>query len=142
MRKVLVIALVLAVFGLALPALAGGRPFTVELTGAAERPVPPGGDPDGSGTAHITLNQGQGEVCFDITVAGVDTILAAHIHRAPTTEAGPVVVPFDVHINGLNGCVAADADLIKEIRQNPGDFYVNVHNAAFPGGALRAQLSE
>lgn len=140
MRKLFIVALVLAVLGLALPAMAGGRPFTLELTGAAERPVPPGGDLDGSGTALITLNQGQGEVCFEFTVSGVETITAAHIHLAPVTEAGPVVVPFDV-TSGLSGCTTVDPELIKQIRQNPGDYYVNLHNAAFPAGALRAQLS-
>ena len=44
----------------------GGRPFTVALTGAAERPGP--GDPDGSGTATLRLNPGQEEVCFTLTV--------------------------------------------------------------------------
>ncbi len=121
--------------------LAGGRPFTTELTGAAEAPGP--GDPDGSGVAHLTLNQGQGEVCFDITVEGVAPITAAHIHRAPAGSPGPVVVNFAVNINGLSGCVdGVDKDLIKDIRQNPEDYYVNVHNADFPPGALRGQLSK
>jgi hypothetical protein len=35
-----------------------------------------------------------------------------------------------------------DADLIMEIRQNPENFYVNVHNDEFPGGAVRGQLSK
>ena len=50
-------------------ALAGGRPLSATLTGAAEVPGP--GDPDGSGTAHLTLNQGQGEICFTIEVADI-----------------------------------------------------------------------
>ena len=45
----------------------GGRPLTASLTGAAEVPGP--GDPDGTGTALITLNQGQNEVCFELTWA-------------------------------------------------------------------------
>jgi hypothetical protein len=42
----------------------------------------------------------------------------------------------------LQGCVTADKDLIKDIRQNPENYYVNVHNAAFPGGAVRGQLEK
>lgn len=121
-------------------ALAGGRPFTTDLTGAAEVPGP--GDSDGSGSAHLTLNQGQEEVCFDIQVQDVAPIIAAHIHRGTADVAGPVVVNFDVAVNGLNGCVSVSADLIKEIRQNPEGYYVNVHNADYPAGALRGQLSK
>lgn len=47
----------------------GGRPFTVALTGAAERPGP--GDPDGSGTARLSLNPGQEEMCFTLTVENI-----------------------------------------------------------------------
>ena len=39
-------------------------------------------------------------------------------------------------------CVSAGEDLIKEIRQNPANYYVNVHNADFPDGAIRGQLSK
>jgi hypothetical protein len=31
---------------------------------------------------------------------------------------------------------------MKRIRQNPENFYVNVHNADFPDGAVRGQLSK
>jgi hypothetical protein len=40
------------------------RTFSAELSGAAEVPGP--GDPDGSGTATITLDPSQGEVCFNL----------------------------------------------------------------------------
>ncbi|MBI5649199.1 MAG: CHRD domain-containing protein [Chloroflexi bacterium] len=136
----LLLALVVVSFVGVNSVAAGGRPFSTELTGAAEVPGP--GDPDGSGAAHLTINQGQGEVCFDITVADVAPITAAHIHAAPTGVAGSVVVNFNVAVNGLNGCVAANPDLIKAIRQNPADYYVNVHNASFPAGALRGQLGK
>ncbi len=119
----------------------GGRPIFVEMVGVNEVPVT--GDPDGSGTAFFTLNQGQGEVCFELNVTGVDPTFAAHIHRAPVGVAGPVVVPLVAPTNGSSsGCVNVNPDLIMEIRQFPERFYVNVHNALFPGGALRGQLSK
>lgn len=33
-------------------------------------------------------------------------------------------------------------DLIEEIGNNPEAFYVNLHNAAFPGGAIRGNLED
>ena len=141
MKKFAVIAMVIASLMLAGAVVAqGGRPFSTSLTGAAEAPGP--GDPDGSGSASITLNQGLGEVCFDITVANVAPIAAAHIHVAPAGVPGPVVVSFNVPVNGLSGCVSASEELIKAIRQNPENYYINVHNADFPAGALRGQLSK
>lgn len=121
-------------------ALAGGRPLSAVLTGAAEVPTP--GDPDGSGSAHVTLNQGLEQICFDIMVEDVAPIVAAHIHMGAAGVPGGVVVNFDVAANGLSGCVWAQADLVKDIRQNPEMYYVNVHNADFPAGALRGQLSK
>lgn len=119
----------------------GGRPFTTTLTGAAEAPGP--GDPDGSGTASIRLNLGQGEVCFELTVSGIAPATASHIHVAPAGVAGPVVVGLaPPTLGSSSGCVAADSDLIKNIIQNPEQYYVNVHNAEFPAGAVRGQLSK
>ncbi len=148
---VLPLALLLFIAGLAVahPAAAaiidtgeqGGRPISVEMLGANEAPGP--GDPDGSGTAFFTLNQGQGEICFELTATGVDPTTAAHIHRAPAGSPGPVVVPLVPPTSGSSsGCVSVAEDLIKEIRQYPERFYVNVHNPAFPAGALRGQLSK
>lgn len=120
----------------------GGRGLATTLTGAEEVPGP--GDPDGSGTATITLNQGQGVVCFELSVTNIDPATAAHIHVAPAGVAGPVVVGLIPPSSGTSsGCVVdVDPDLIKAIRQNPSDYYVNVHNPAFPPGALRGQLSQ
>src|SRR5687767_5666307 len=141
-NTVLYITLViLAVLALTSLAADGGRKFTTSLTGAAEVPGP--GDPDGSGTATITLNHGQGEVCWELTVSNIAPATAAHIHVAPAGVAGPVVVPLSPPTSGTSsGCANADRDLIKAIIQNPEQYYVNVHNAEFPAGALRGQLSK
>ena len=125
----------------------GGRPFTTALTGAAEAPGP--GDPDASGQAELTLNQGQNEVCFNIDWADVDgEVFAGHIHVAPAGSPGPVVVTlFTGSFTGtdaVSGCAEnVDADLIKAIRQDPSAYYVNVHSRPdFPGGAVRGQLGK
>ena len=144
MKKIAIVPMVLIMLAvLAFPgaASAGGRPFSTTLSGAAEVPGP--GDPDGSGTAMLTLNQGQGEICYELTVSGIATATAAHIHVGDSTVAGPVVVPLAAPASGTSsGCASVDPDLIKTIRQNPENYYVNVHNAEFPAGALRGQLSK
>jgi hypothetical protein len=129
------------------PALAGGRPLPATLTGAAEVPGP--GDADASGTALITLNEGQGQVCFQLDWAGIDgTVTAAHIHVGPAGVAGPVVVPLftDVAFSGTgsaSGCISGvSEELIKAIRQDPARYYVNIHSTVFPAGAVRGQLSK
>jgi hypothetical protein len=108
----------------------------------------PAGDPDASGTALIRLNVAEGLVCFKLVVRGADPLTAAHIHQAPAGQPGPVVVPLatpaasgsDTSVQQSKGCVSADPALISTIKANPSQFYVNVHNKAFPAGVVRAQL--
>ena len=119
----------------------GGRPITVKMTGAAEAPGP--GDPDGTGTATFRINPGQTQVCYELTAAKIGTATMAHIHRAPTGQAGPPVVTLDAPASGKSkNCAAITKELAKELTQTPAAFYVNVHNAEFPAGAIRAQLSK
>ena len=136
------IGVVTLVMTLALaPAAQAIQRFTVTMTGAAERPGP--GDPDGSGTATITINRGLGEVCWEIEVTGILLpATGAHIHLAPVTDPGPVVVPLsNPDTTGTSsGCTTVDRDLAKAITKDPAAYYVNVHPTEFPDGALRAQL--
>ena len=133
---------------LAQPAAEGGRKFTTELTGEAEvtaAGVPNQGDLDGTGTASITVNVGQQRVCWDITVDGIASPTRGHIHKAPSTTTGGIVVTFfESSSVDLDGCTTApvDRELLKDIIKNPQGYYVNVHNADFPAGALRGQLSK
>jgi hypothetical protein len=124
---------------------AGGRPLSTDLTGLEESPP---GDFNASGQADLTLNQGQGEVCFELSWSDVDgAVVAAHIHVGEVGLNGPVVVGLfaGASFEGtdeVSGCVEADRDLIKTIRKNPTAYYVNVHSSTFPAGAVRGQLGD
>jgi hypothetical protein len=117
--------------------------LTAFLTGAKEVPGP--GDPDGRGVAEIRL--GEGRICFDLSWRLIGSPTAAHIHAGTRTQAGPVVVTLFSAPAGLprtitevGGCVRVAPSLISEIRQAPSRYYVNVHNEAYPAGAIRGQL--
>jgi hypothetical protein len=126
------------------PALAGpdkqgATVFQVTLQG--ENEVPTKGDLDGTGRATIRINPRKGEICYNLRVAGIQPATAAHIHEAPAGTAGPVVVGLTAPTSGTSkGCVAISEARANEIIADPADYYVNVHNAQFPGGALRGQL--
>jgi hypothetical protein len=126
-----------------------GQKFGTGETGTFSGSVEvPAGDPDASGTALIRLNAAEGLVCFKLMVRGAEPLTAAHIHQAPTGQAGPVVIPLvtpaasgsDASVQQSKGCVSAAPSLISTIKANPSQFYVNVHNKPFPAGVVRAQL--
>jgi hypothetical protein len=118
-----------------------GRSFRLSLTGAAERPP---ADPDGAGTAIVRIRRDDGQLCYRLTVQNIQLpSVGAHIHRAPATANGPIVVGFSrpPDASGASsGCETADRALLDEILANPAGFYVNVHTRDYPGGAVRAQL--
>jgi hypothetical protein len=123
--------------------------FTIQLSGAAEVcPTAPGtcGGP-GTGTATITIDRNARTLCYAITTENVALPLAAaHIHAAPVGAAGPVVIslftePVNAATVGPTCLTGLDKHLLKDILRNPENYYVNVHNAPFPNGAVRGQLA-
>ena len=42
----------------------------------------------------------------------------------------------------FTGCVGVEHDLLKAIRKDPEQYYVNVHTGEFPEGAVRGQLED
>ena len=136
-----VVATLALVMLAATPVLAGGRPFSTTLSGTAEVPA---GDADATGTATVWINPGTGTVCYEWSVSNAATpIAAAHIHRAPAGVAGPVVVPLPpTGPSSGSGCTTGvDRSLALDIIGHPWNFYVNTHNAEFPAGVARGQLS-
>ena len=116
-----------------------GEGLQADMTGALEVPGP--GDPDGSGRAELSIVDRTDNLCYTVTAANIETATAAHIHRGARGVAGPPVVTLDPPADGESqGCLSVASALADELERSPGAFYVNVHNARYPNGAIRGQL--
>jgi len=114
-----------------------------------EKEIPPA-DPDGLGRALIGYRSPgtRARICYKLTWSNIAPPVAAHIHEGSWNQNGPVVVPFfsapqglPSGINFVAGCVRnLTFRLTNAIREHPRRFYVNVHTAEFPDGAIRAQI--
>ncbi len=115
--------------------------FVVPLDGHQEinalTGLPDGGDPDGTGTATLMIDNIANSISWEITVANILLPpIGAHIHQQVVGMNGGVVVNFSGQLSGAN---LVDADLAS-LLANPTGFYVNIHNEQFTSGAIRGQL--
>lgn len=105
---------------------------------------------DGTATIRLRFNPSAGEACFsnlrlrDVLAEGEVAPTKLHLHAGVPSINGPVVVDFtDLAAQGKRrGCVSADPQLIQSIVNAPNSFYLNVHTATFPNGAVRGQLDD
>ncbi len=132
-------AAALSLTGAAMAQAEGGSKISTTLNGASEVPGP--GDADGTGTFEARVNPGQGQVCYTLTATAIVSATMAHIHRGAAGSAGPVVVGLTAPASGsTEACATVSRELAMELIKSPEAFYVNVHNAPFPAGAIRGQL--
>ena len=142
-------ALVLGVTLLAAPgAAASGKAVSLAATLKGANEVPGPGDPDGRGRAVVRLAGDR--ACFVLRWSGIAAPTAAHIHEGRAGVAGPVVVLFfqpgtnaaslPGTLSSVAGCADVDPALARRIAARPSNWYVNVHTADFPDGAIRGQL--
>ena len=122
-------------------AMAVETALSAELAGVTEGDNP--GNPDGSGTAAVTLDPETGEACWHLTAEGIGAVVQSHIHVGGEGEAGDVVVPLDVDgfEDSSEGCTSdVEADVLQGVIDDPAGHYVNLHTEDFPAGAIRGQL--
>lgn len=116
-----------------------GTPLVATLDGKAEVPGP--GDADGNGEFSGWFDAAKGQICYTLGTGSLSTPTMAHIHQGDAQTAGPVVVPLQTPVQNIaDTCTPASPALIGQIVANPAGYYVNVHTADFPKGAIRAQL--
>jgi hypothetical protein len=139
MRYRIAILAVLAAAIWAVGASAAMSPVvSTKMTGGAESPK---GAPNGSGLAVIHLNAAKGTVCWQFTgLKGVTGPTASHIHKGGKGVSGPVFIPLGAKF-AMKGCTKASKSSITAVETKPGAYYVNVHNAKYPNGAVRGQLA-
>ena len=135
--RTLVVAVVACLL-VATPAAAAESTNNITLSGAEEVPGP--GDPDGSGTATITLNTATNEVCWDLAWQNIENPTAAHIHLGDPGQSGRVMVDFNLPANGPQACTTVDGTTMGHLSGAPQSHYLNIHTPSHTDGALRGQL--
>jgi len=122
----------------------GNQRATLAVTMNGIQEVPGPGDPDGTGTVEVRVTPATRQVCWNLYARGIDLATGAHIHRGAAGTAPNV--PFVLSLTTPDaagrsqGCATVDQRLAQELSLGAHDFYVNVHNAAYPAGAIRGQL--
>jgi CHRD domain/PEP-CTERM motif len=99
-----------------------------------------------TGNATVTVNDTLDTVAVTLSFAGLTggNASAAHIHCCvPTNANGPVVIPFTGFPNTTSGTYSntfTGVDPVNIAGIEAGQAYINIHNATFPGGEIRADI--
>lgn len=120
------------------PPVAGGRVYTATLTGDPHRGGR--GDPDGSGRARVSLHSGKNLLWLALTTSGVAPVTSCtstRYRRPPRTRSSPPPPRTAPDPQAAS----PSAEVLRAVRKNPTGYYLEVHNAEFPDGALRGYLS-
>jgi hypothetical protein len=146
----------LAVFGSATVVGAQPQAFVAHLSASHEVQTP-AIDSNAQGQAIFQLSADGSALGYELIVANISDVQAAHIHLAPAGTNGPVVA-FLFHgpaTSGRTQGVLAQgtitaADLIGPLAGHPlsdlvsamraGGTYTNVHTSAHPAGEIRGQI--
>ncbi len=112
-----------------------GDHFAAAIDAASE--VPPNGSP-GLGSASLVLGA-DGTLQLQGAFSGLSGApTAAHVHIGAVGVNGPIVFPLTIAGNTLSATYTPSTADLANLRA--GNWYVNVHTAANPGGEIRGQL--
>lgn len=135
MRLVPTLMAAVALAGLSAPAVAAPVVLVATLTGADAG----SGDADGSGSFTVEVDADAGDFCYTLKASNIDKPTMAHVHEGAAGINGGPVITLEM---AEDLCIAVEPAKLEPILANPANFYVNVHNAAYPAGAIRGQLAK
>jgi hypothetical protein len=98
------------------------------------------GSPNGSALAVVTTNASTSQLCWEFSqLKNVSSPTVARLFRnfpGATGKGG-----FDLGRRYKHsGCIHLEPEVLGLIGEKPGQFYLNIHNARYPFGAVRGPL--
>jgi hypothetical protein len=125
----------------AAPSQAAPQSFKVTLTGAQQ--VPPV-QTSATGTADLSYDPATRVVTWSVTYSGLSgPATMAHFHGpAAAGKNGPPVIWLTEKGKPVENPIKGEATLTPEQAQqfSAGEWYINVHTQANPGGEVRGQV--
>lgn len=127
----------------------GFAPAGVALRASLSRTQQVPAIPSSGGTATLSLNADSTQLAYEIRVAGIPSVTAAHFHNAPAGSNGGVVRALSGDIvdgewvsSGTWSSDEAEQPLTAEALSElvAGNIYINVHTADYGSGEVRGQV--
>jgi hypothetical protein len=113
--------------------------FQASLSGFNEVPAK---NTQASGYVVLALSSDQTQLVYRVLVKNISGIVAAHIHIGAAGVNGPVVLPLTIGSGGstsISGTLTVSSTQVADLMA--GNYYVNVHTTANPGGEMRGQIT-
>jgi len=140
-RHLIVAACLTGIMTWAAPSQAAPQSFKVTLTGAQQ--VPPV-QTSATGTADLSYDSATRVVTWSVTYSGLSgPATMAHFHGpAAAGKNGPPVIWLTEKGKPVENPIKGEATLTPEQAQqfSAGEWYINVHTQANPGGEVRGQV--
>ncbi|MGD0315680.1 MAG: CHRD domain-containing protein [Xanthobacteraceae bacterium] len=140
-RHLIVAACLTGIMTWAAPSQAAPQSFKVTLTGAQQ--VPPV-QTSATGTADLSYDPATRVVTWSVTYSGLSgPATMAHFHGpAAAGKNGPPVIWLTEKGKPVENPIKGEATLTPEQAQqfSAGEWYINVHTQANPGGEVRGQV--
>jgi hypothetical protein len=99
-----------------------------------------GGSPSGSAVALVSLNPATSQLCWQFSqLTNVTSPTVARLYQSFPGASGTGGYLLGSTFNS-SGCISRPKVIIQIIESRPQTFYVSIHTAQFPGGAVRGPL--